>query len=164
VNNTCDSCPQNCTNCQGNSSLVICTVCNNGYVIDGTRCYLTCVTAGTFAVNGICQGCSSACLTCSITHTNCTSCFPNSTTPYLQNNNCISVCPSGFYADNSTYSCVKCTSPCEFCLNSSVRSCQTCITGHFLFDTECLATCPTNYYNSSGLCLRCVSPCFTCIT
>lgn len=164
VNKSCDSCPQNCTNCQGNSTLVTCTVCNNGYVMDGTGCYLSCVTSGTFAVSGICQGCSSLCKTCSVTYINCTSCHSNSTNPYLHNNNCISVCPNGFYADNSSYSCEKCVSPCEFCANSSVRSCLTCITGNYLFGNECLPTCPANFYNSSGSCLPCVSPCFTCTT
>jgi hypothetical protein len=112
VNNTCDSCPLNCTNCQGNSSLVVCTVCNNGYVMDGTGCYLSCMTIGTFAVNGLCQGCSSSCKTCTVTYTNCTSCYSNTSTPYLYNNNCISICPNGYYADNSTFSCLSCVSPC----------------------------------------------------
>lgn len=164
VNRTCDSCPQNCTNCVGNSTLVTCTVCNSGYVLDSTACYLTCVTAGTFAVNGICQGCYSTCKTCSTIYTNCTSCYSNTTVPYLYNFNCISICPNGFYADNSSLSCVKCTSPCEYCSNSSVYSCQTCISGYYLLNNTCFATCPSNYYNSSGSCLVCVSPCFTCTT
>ena len=111
ANRTCDSCPSNCTNCYGNLSSIICTVCKSGYVLDNNNCYSNCIS-NLIAVNNICQGCSSLCKTCSIYITNCTSCYTNTPNPYLYNFNCISYCPQKYYADNSTYDCNLCNSPC----------------------------------------------------
>lgn len=130
--------------------------------MDNARCYLNCVTSGLYAVGVVCQGCSSICNTCSLAFSNCTSCFSNSSNPYLYNFNCISICPSGYYPDNSLYICQKCTSPCEICISASVSSCISCIFGFYLFGSSCLSSCPTNYYNSTTSCLPCLSPCLTC--
>ncbi len=109
---TCDSCPVNCTQCTGDYTNVQCTKCVNGYVMDNGGCYLDCVTAGLVKSGGVCVVCSSLCATCSLTTTNCTSCDYTSLNPYFSNNRCLSTCPSTYYNDNMTFTCVKCVSPC----------------------------------------------------
>lgn len=161
---TCDPCPTNCTQCSGDTTNTTCINCESGYVMDGTRCYLTCVTSGLIAVNRICQGCQSPCSTCSILATNCTGCLSSGSTPYLYAYRCLSLCPNGYYSDNTTFSCLPCTSPCELCQTVSVHSCLSCISNYYLYQMDCLSTCPATYYNSSGLCKSCISPCLTCTT
>jgi hypothetical protein len=109
--NTCDACPINCTQCTGDYTLVTCTRCLNGYVIDNGGCYLDCVTAGLVKSAGSCVSCSSICDTCSIGPTNCTSCSIPSSNPYLVSFHCLSSCPATFYP-TLTSTCLPCIAPC----------------------------------------------------
>lgn len=156
---TCNSCPTNCTQCTGDYTLVTCTKCVTGYVLDNGACSSNCITSGYVNLNGVCVGCSTMCGTCSITQTNCTSCDISSLNPYFYNNRCLSSCPSTFYNENSTFSCLKCLSPCETCLNSSIHSCQSCLSPFIYYNFDCLSNCPAGYYQSGYNCVQCVSPC-----
>lgn len=80
---TCLGCPDNCTQCTGDDSGATCTKCVNGYYMDDGACSLTCLTLGTVPFNNQCVSCSTVCLTCSLTPTNCTSCDLSSANPYL---------------------------------------------------------------------------------
>jgi hypothetical protein len=64
-----------------------------------------------FLINFNCITCSSVCLACSSSPSNCTSCNTSSSLPYLLNNNCIVSCPSTYY-DGGSYNCLLCNSPC----------------------------------------------------
>jgi hypothetical protein len=139
--------------------------------MDNYRCYLDCLTAGLVKSNGQCVGCSSICLTCSLTMTNCTSCDYLSSNPYYFNFKCLSTCYSTYFNDNSTYNCTKCTSPCESCLTgSTTNSCITCVVPYILSittinsttTTSCLSSCQAGYYLSGYQCVGCVSPCQQC--
>jgi len=57
-----------------------------------------------------CNKCSSQCATCSVIASNCTKCVG----AYLYNFNCVSKCPTNYYA-NSDLLCVPCTSSTPQC-------------------------------------------------
>lgn len=48
-------------------------------------------------------------------------------------------CPSGFYADLASMSCVRCVAPCGMC--SDVGVCKSCLEG-FLYGSACYSSCP----------------------
>ena len=124
----------------------MCTKCENGYLMDDGRCYNECVTVGTVPSGNKCVACSNLCLTCSITQYNCDSCDPASTYPYYYEKKCLSTCPDKYYNDVSAKTCKLCISPCEVCTSSSVNSCLSCISDHFLLGSTCLSSCTAGYY------------------
>lgn len=117
-------------------------------------------------INGTCTSCSSVCMTCTSSTTNCTSCVVGSAVPYLYNGSCVSACPSGFYANNSTGNvCNSCNSLNIGCGNcaSSGSGCLSCDVGYVYFNnTQCLNVTPNGYVNISGEAVPCASTCLTC--
>ena len=142
-NGLCVACLAPCGNC---SSAAFC---------------LSCLDNNTFLVNGSCTGCSSPCLTCSGLRTNCTSCYSNSTNPYLYGSTCNSGCLFGYYPDAS-FTCRICTSPCSSCTNASTSACLTCLSGYLQLNNTCYLVCPSGYYANATICTICVSNCQTC--
>lgn len=139
LTNNCDPCPANCTQCTGDYTAVTCTKCITNYVLDNGVCSLTCITPSLVNLNGICVGCSSLCSTCVNTQTNCTSCDSTSLNPYYFNSRCLSTCPSTYFNDAVLFTCTKCPSPCETCLNSSIHSCVSCLNPFVYYNFDCLA-------------------------
>jgi proprotein convertase subtilisin/kexin type 5 len=156
---TCEACPANCLQCTGDFTLVTCSKCANGYVLDNGGCYVDCVTSGLVKSNGECVACSTLCGTCSLTTTNCTSCLFPSSNPYHFNFKCLSTCPSTFFNDNSTYTCSKCTPPCEQCKSVSISSCESCLTPYLFAAPVCLSVCDPGFYKSRYSCVQCTNDC-----
>lgn len=91
----------------------------------------------------MCTYCSSACVTCQIEATNCTSCYGGY---YLSNNKCIKndTC-------NSMSHCNSCVNDPS---NSTLKICVQCFKGYFLFGRGCLPcneTCSSCFVNQPAL-------------
>lgn len=145
-----------------------------GYILNNT-CLANC-PYGTYSleINGIntCQPCSTSCLSC-VSSTSCLNCASgtflltvNTSTVSNANQNettCVSLCPLSTYMDNGQ--CLSCKSPCNQCslINGQIL-CVTCAAGFYYLNGNCLATCPSGYYQSvaSLSCVPCLSFCLTC--
>jgi len=124
VTQRCELCVNGCNNCTGP---LLCFSCYPGYVFSqnlcvkqcsvtlpyyyGTTCIGSCVD-GTYLMTDqvTCGACSTICATCSMVASNCTRCVG----AYLYNYNCVSQCPTNYYA-NSNLSCVACTANVRQC-------------------------------------------------
>lgn len=89
------------------------------------------------------------------------------TSPYFIKNStsdCIDVCASGYYGDNSTWNCEKCHYSCTTCsLNSTNEACLSCDSTNkrTLSTKKCL--CNSGFFeNSVALCGSCISNCSVC--
>jgi proprotein convertase subtilisin/kexin type 5 len=81
---------------------------------------------------------------------------------------CLSVCPDGYYQDEVTFTCGSCNSTiCLTCVNDS-NSCLSCaIANGYYLDSitytpgKCVLTCPSSTYADivSGTCKSCTYPC-----
>ncbi len=140
----CDLCIWPCGNCQ---STIFC---------------LSCLDSSKFLVNGDCVPCSSPCASCSLSISNCTACITSTSTPYIFNFTCLTLCPPNYYSDNATHSCSLCASPCLTCHGPTNSSCLSCIGGYYFLLNLCYSVCPITYYSNINVCTSCVSPCATC--
>ena len=157
-----------CQNCIDgtylNTTLNLCWFCPDTCLTCSSPTFCTSCPTQTYLQNGVCQPCSSPCLSCSSTTSNCTACFSGAT---LNNNKCVP-CPSNCAnctATNSTATtCVNCAS--GFYLNTNTGVCSAC-------PLECsLCTGPDNcqncsypgmFFNSTyKMCVVCVEGCQTC--
>lgn len=102
-----------------------------------------------------CSPCISPCSSCT-SETVCLSCVQG----YWNGTNCAAACPAGTYANSFNNSCEACVG-CLTC-NLSPTTCTSCSGGLILFDSACISTCGSGYYQSGTTCLRCVSPCSSC--
>jgi len=160
----CMNCISPCYTCLNSSYCLSCSVnfLYNGTCVTSPSCpayYYADITTLS------CLVCSSNCLTCQYSAVYCTSCKPNSTTPLLQNNTCVSNCSS-----NSTYAgslggisaCVLCISPCQTCSNSTY--CLSCVAGYMLSGGICSTSCTAGYFFNSTIvnCQACSTGCLIC--
>ncbi len=110
----CTICSSYCQSCTGTATN--CSVCtlSGTYMayLWGHSCVVTCPTqtysSSTGGVN-MCVSCDASCLVCTSSPSPCTSC---AATYYLYQSTCIPVCPDGYFADNSTSSCLSCDIAC----------------------------------------------------
>lgn len=124
VTRRCELCVDGCNNCTGPS---FCYSCFPGYTLSNNLCVKQCSTTlpyyyqstcvsscvdGTYLMSDeiTCGACSSICATCSMIAENCTKCVG----AYLYNYNCVSQCPTNYYADSSL-SCQPCTASVTQC-------------------------------------------------
>lgn len=151
TNSTCEPCDPSCLTCSG-ASATDCTSCKAGLVLYNGKCAASCgadmpytfqgyciprCPDGTYpAANGVCTECDPSCLTCSAAGANsCTSCrAPNN----LTNGQCTFNCSAGQYKDIALNKCV-----------------DRCSNGTFLFENQCITTCPNDYYFTGDGCNRC---------
>lgn len=169
-----------CVNC----SISNCSYCNN------ISCFSCSNTSYTFYANGAIANCIYTCINGyyadNVTR-NCSSCFDKCqicnnatyctrcTTGYylftssFGSNECVNVCPLGYYPLSILSSCAICSSNCKQCINST--TCELCHYNFFLHisgnNASCLNTCPQGYYtptiiNGSGACGLCPSNCSSC--
>jgi hypothetical protein len=113
-----------CNNCTGPS---FCFSCYSGYIMSNNLCVKQCSATlpfyfkdtcsdrcyeGTYLMSDkiTCGACSSICATCSIIAANCTKCVG----AYLYNYNCVSQCPTNYYADGNL-ACQPCTASVVQC-------------------------------------------------
>lgn len=114
-------------------------------------CNSNCKTCTTYGV-GLTNGSATTCLTCT------------TTSKYLLNSVCYSVCPRGYY--HSFPLCVSCMTNCLTC--SSATQCLTCTAPYSYHNNKCLNNCPSSYvsyFNSpanQSVCLACPTNCAIC--
>ena len=79
---------------------------------------------------------------------------------------CLKTCPDGFWGNEKTKECVKCTFPCSKCKND--KTCTTCIKDFFLHNLlpefNCLEKCPISFWadSNTGSCKECNKSCLSC--
>ena len=184
--NTCKQCyqylpsaptKQACETCSGGESNN-CLSCNSPYFLDPTtgRCGSTCPESyWEDTANKLCSPCyvagsptsnSQSCKTCSGNPTACSTCY-SGIFFHSMSQECLLFCPTGWYGDSTTYTCVQCyqgtaSSPekaCQTCNGSSSSDCLSCQdSSTYLYQGTCLDSCPPGTYPDSTT-MTC-KPCF----
>lgn len=107
---TCKACYNLCTTCSILTNN--CSVCQTTGIytsfLNGTACVANCGNKYFGDTNSgmgpnVCTLCDPSCLLCSINSTYCSQCAPPN---YLYNMTCSTICPTGFFGDNATWSCL----------------------------------------------------------
>jgi proprotein convertase subtilisin/kexin type 5 len=162
LTSTCVQCSPTCLTCSINP--LNCLSCPSGLALYGSTCVLACPANGYYLDNttGNCIACRSPCLNC-LSISTCLSCL----TGYLQNNTCLSNCPTKYYSETSNNTCVACINNCLTCASTTI--CQSCLSGYYLYQSSCVITCPNLYYqivtqSNNGLCSPCLLPCANCLS
>ncbi|KAL4472324.1 hypothetical protein ABPG72_002807 [Tetrahymena utriculariae] len=151
--NVCSVCSSNCVNCVDQ---LICSQCQNGYILDA---------------DNQCVVCSQTCKTCSNLVYQCTSCFDgyyldilsNTCSPCIagckQCNNSASCnigqCINPYFYDNNSQNCVLCSPQCLSCTDSS--TCTSCEDGYVLISGSC-----TQCDQQCKICSQSTSKCTEC--
>ena len=173
----CKKCPPNCDKCTLDNK---CTLCSKDNFLNKSDklCNKTCErTYWPNSLNRQCDDCIPPCKECSDIK-RCISCV-NSLflSPDLtMEDNCLTVCPNGHYANSDNNKCDSCKKGCKLC--SSINICKSCDeTFNYLEQKhECLAICPDRYYSLKKLisasnleitesmrtCEKCQTGCLTC--
>jgi len=164
---TCAACNENCTTC---TSYLVCTSCVSGFYLYSSKTCVNVCPDGWLGVvvngGGVCQQCTSPCLTCSVSLSGCTSCLQNLTTAlFLDGSSCVEApfCHNGTYANTTNFKCTTCSAQCSSCVNSSTY-CLSCSLSYYMLNHSCLSTCPNTTIadQSSQTCKPCTNPCNTC--
>jgi proprotein convertase subtilisin/kexin type 5 len=155
--NTCQFCPNSTYKLTSNSSCV--TSCPNFFYANDTI--------------WLCSRCDASCLTCNGGYAeNCTSCSPTATLKYLLLKMCWSVCPGGYYANDTAGACQICPTGqncgnCTYQNSSQAIICTSCAYGYFFQSntSTCLSGCDPNQFPNLGnnSCVTCDTSCLTCI-
>lgn len=126
----CVACDKSCKSCRNIPTQ--CVDCAAGYVRLNDKCVNSC-SEGTYldSVQKQCRPCNSACKTCT-SENFCLTC-PNA-----------NILPVGGQ-------CLSCIYPCETC-SKDLSVCNSCLSGFFLSDGQCLRTCPTGTRPVNGVC------------
>jgi proprotein convertase subtilisin/kexin type 5 len=155
----CATCDSSCSDCYISSTT--CSGCVSGYLLYATYCNQTayCSEGYFIAFNNVCLPCQFPCANCFGVSTNCTSCLKGA----FHQNQCIILCPNGFYTDGnqmSNITCKNCANNCLTCLSATL--CLSCSTGRYLYDSQCLTSCPNSTYYpnpANNTCTECPPPC-----
>ncbi|XP_060035285.1 proprotein convertase subtilisin/kexin type 6 isoform X1 [Erinaceus europaeus] len=111
---------------------------------------------------------------CRRCHKGCESCMGRSATQCLscrrgfyhhqEVNSCLTLCPDGFYADDSQRNCLKCHPSCKKCVDEPEK-CTVCKEGFSLARGSCLPDCePGTFFDSEQIrCGECHATCQTCV-
>jgi proprotein convertase subtilisin/kexin type 5 len=167
----CMPCPEGCAYCNQQG---FCYFCENGYYYDNEQCLSVCpdgfysVLAFDTAANQpmyTCKACNYRCATCKgALSSQCTQC-PSRT--FLYRGQCLTSCPTAFFADLQANKCFPCPQGCTTCKN--LTTCTTCVAGMYLItDTTGALTCQTQcvegFYedDSSASCQPCALGCLAC--
>ncbi|KAL4496784.1 hypothetical protein ABPG73_011750, partial [Tetrahymena malaccensis] len=130
----------NCIACSSVSSG--CTQCSQGY-------YLS---------NSSCLPCLSDCISCTV-GSYCTVCTGGRS--LNAQNQC--TCASKYYWNGQQ--CIACSNQsCNTCNTSDSTKCLSCLSNTYLYNSQCLSTCPNQYYkNTTTLtCDQCIANCQQC--
>lgn len=156
VNNTCSYCADGTFKLISNSSCV--SSCPAFYYPDAT--------------NHICGQCDSSCLTCSGQYAeNCTSCSSTATLRYWLLSMCWSVCPGGYYSNDTINACVICPvelhcGNCSYYNVSDSVKCSSCAYSYYLqvSTSTCSSACNSNQYanKANNTCGSCDPACASC--
>ena len=113
--------------------------------------------------NVTCSRCDSNCSECTTLARTCISC-PTSYFLDTNYNVCVPNCSTGYFANALNKLCTQCSEPCRSCTGSA-SFCLSCITNFYLLNTNCLPTCPVNFFinnEATRICDTCNSNCLTC--
>ncbi|KAM9183640.1 proprotein convertase subtilisin/kexin type 6 isoform 2-T2 [Dugong dugon] len=129
------------------------------------KCVSTC-PLGYFAdtVARRCRRCHKGCESCSgKAPTQCLSCRKGFY-HHQEISACVTLCPVGFYADESQKNCLKCHPSCKKCTDEPEK-CTICKEGFSLVRDTCLPDCePGTYFDSELIrCGECHPTCQTCV-
>lgn len=118
----CQLCAPGCSVCQIDG---MCFVCQTGFIKAADSGI--CIVAGCnstsqlfISASSSCGVCSTTCLSCISSPTNCSSCPRSSnisSQTYYYNYSCVSQCPNGYFAHQTSFSCRKCNPKCLICSN-----------------------------------------------
>lgn len=111
-----------------------------------------------------CRRCHKGCETClGRNPTQCLSCR-RGFYHHQETNTCVTLCPAGFYADESQKNCLKCHPSCKKCVDEPEK-CTVCKEGFSLARGSCLPDCePGTYFDSELIrCGECHHTCRTCV-
>ncbi|XP_074151098.1 proprotein convertase subtilisin/kexin type 6 isoform X1 [Sminthopsis crassicaudata] len=136
-----------------------------GSIKTGRKCVNVC-PLGYFgdSISKRCRRCSRGCETCTGRSQNqCLSCR-RGFYYHQELNTCVTLCPAGFYADESQKYCFKCHPNCKKCVDEPEK-CTICKEGFSLAGGSCILDCaPGTYFNSELIkCEKCHSTCQTCV-
>lgn len=150
----CQGCTAPCKTCTNAS---FCLSCLSGYYYYSYACTTSC-PSGYYADNSTnnCVSCISPCKTCS-SLSNCLSCNQG----FWNGSVCSNSCPNGQFGDTLNFICKTCDPSCLTCITTAT-TCTSCSSTLIFYNRQCLSTCPSRFYNQSGLCASCVPPCYTC--
>ena len=107
--------------------------------------YYSCVEID---INSI--GCSVTCASCSGSSS--TQCLTCTTSLYMYQYQCMTVCPQGFWGNTTAPAqCMPCDPSCLTCNGATSTNCLSCSVNNALSSGTCLGGCPTvnQYQNSS---------------
>lgn len=153
----CALCISPCLTCKSSS---ICLSCVNNFTLSGSFCIQNCPSGTYRAVFSVfqilsisvttynCRPCSSVCLTCVNSSTNCLTCYSGFILTAA--NDCVSNCSSSvsFY-NTTTRVCINCSQNCFTCYGSNTNNCLSCKPPLQLYQGICYTTCPFAFYSSS---------------
>lgn len=130
--------------------------CDPGYTSNGskdkicTKCDVSCATC---VDNGV-LGDRSRCITCAKS-------YDYRYSPLQQ---CLKSCSNGFY-QSSPFICSLCSPTCATC-DRSASNCTSCSIQspqyRYLYDFQCIESCPPGFTNVGATCQKCDSKCATC--
>ncbi|XP_004591833.2 proprotein convertase subtilisin/kexin type 5 isoform X2 [Ochotona princeps] len=161
----CKRCDTSCLTCNG-PGFKNCTSCPSGYLLDLGTCQMGAICKdGQYAdEHGHCQPCDASCARCrGPTQEDCTAC---PITRIFDNGHCILSCPAQEFQFSNQ--CHPCHHSCQGCRGSGPLNCTSCgVDQHgqerFLYQGECLKTCPSGYYTAEDhTCLPCPDNCEIC--
>ena len=157
----CQLCNALCPSCFGESDQE-CYTCVVGHVrTNFSWCVPITCQSNEYLPPGtnICQPCANNCISCE-SHHNCSVCDPQYML-FSDSGLCFLSPPKGTYL-HSTLSLNSCPVNCKECTNSE---CTLCIQGLFLYEGNCLISCPLDAYYlgpNTNQCIKCHSTCATC--
>lgn len=140
-----------------------------------TICLTTCPSGFYVSSDGTqCLQCSSPCLDCEGTATNCTLCGTISNVKYFLNDTdllntatggvCVTDCTGAFYEGEASFTCLPCQAGCAAC-ELTATNCSSCTntdaTTFFFLQpgaNTCSLTCPLQYFKKANFkCEKCAS-------
>ncbi|CAD8093460.1 unnamed protein product [Paramecium primaurelia] len=165
-NKVCQACNSSCLTCDGPQENN-CLSCGASifYLASTKRCTTLCPDkfygkTDTF----ICESCINGCLKC-INPFDCQYCDENFFLNTLNSiNNCLAVCPDGYFGAVTARACRQCDPGCKTCKGSTQSDCIICSAGRFNYMGDCIATCPAGTFldTVNMRCDTCSQGCSTC--
>ena len=141
----CQSCSISCATCKFTADT--CLSCSGGTFLFKNKCIGTC-DFNYYTVNQSCLSCKQGCKSCtnSLDCSECqdkfelinTNCFCKDN-KFFFNSECVSLCPTGFYADTLSRECKVCQGLCQTCITATF--CTTCIDSSFTIQNgQCICS------------------------
>ena len=168
IGQECQYCDVSCIGCQTAANQ--CIACASGYEQDLSNpqhCIANCNSDEYYDTGeSVCKPCDNSCLHCDgPSETDCTACVTtgvNKRLLYQYEGKCYLECPIKTFEQGNI--CEDCFTRCLTCSSSADNKCLSCPTEYkFLQEGTCMASCSSNYYESSGTtCTRCHDSCATC--